>query len=109
MKPDETLFSPLERLLEADGRATELVRRENADAYVSILATDESVGWDVLDGTSYAAKIGVEHGLQRRAIVGDGVEQLAATNRFEVPEVELLATDDPDEAIEWARDPASSD
>jgi hypothetical protein len=84
-------------------RYEEIVRREEVVAHVAVVETDDSMGWDVLDEAQKGAERGVEHGLQRWAIVAEGVKQFAMRNRIDLPELEVYATEDREAAMAWAR------
>lgn len=93
----------METFLDVGEEWSDLVTRDGVTAHVAIFETEESIGWEVLDAMERAAEMGVDSGIERWAIVADGVKRLAVKNRVEMPGLDVMTTDDPEEAFEWAR------
>jgi hypothetical protein len=74
------------------------------DATVDLVSMDQHAGDRLLDTVEQAVREGREHGLRKYAIVSDDIAKYAMKAKVDVDGVETLATDDPDEALDWARD-----
>lgn len=82
----------------------ELVVREAVTGHVVVIEAEDSMGFELLDAAESAARTGTDHGLRRWAVVADDIKQLAVRNRVDVPGLEVLTTDDREEAMAWARE-----
>lgn len=72
------------------------------NATVDIVTMDQAAGDLLLDTVEEAARGGKEYGLEKYAVVSDDVTKYAMVNKVDVEGVEAFATDDAEEAIEWA-------
>lgn len=72
------------------------------DATVDVVTMEKAAGDLLLDTVEEAARKGREYGLEKYAVVSDDVTKYAMANKVDVDGVEAFATDDVEEALDWA-------
>ncbi len=80
-----------------------LAARSEVDAHVSVLQMEASLNGDVFEKAKEAAKVGTDYGVDRWAIVSDGIKSLALKGKVAEMGVEPMATDDRAEAMAWVK------
>lgn len=73
------------------------------DATVDLVSMDRAVGDLLLDTVEAAAREAREQGLEKYAVVSEDVTKYAMKSRVDVDGIETFVSDDPEEALEWAR------
>jgi hypothetical protein len=81
-----------------------LTEQPDVTATIAHMNFDRSPGDRLLDGAAKAAEQASDNGLERWAAVADGIERVAMQGRLSDTDVEVMATRELDEAMEWARD-----
>ncbi len=80
-----------------------LAARSTVDAHLSLLNMSSSLNRDVFEKAQEAAAVGVEYGIDKWAIVSEGIKSMALSSQVkDVPGVEVEAFTTKSEAIEWA-------
>lgn len=72
------------------------------DATVDLVDMDKPSGNYLLDTVEQAVREGRELGLEKYAIASEDIAKYAMKSKVDVDGIETLATDDPEEALEWA-------
>lgn len=93
-----------ETVADVERRWEDLVVREEVTGHVAVIESEDNMDFAVLDAAESAARTGTDHGVRRWAVVADDIKRLAVANRVDVPGLEVLGTDDREEAMAWARE-----
>lgn len=99
--PPGTVFDA-ETAAAVERRWEDVVVREGVTGHVVVIEAEDSMDFEALDAVESAARTGVDHGVRRWAVVADDIKRLAVKNRVDVPGLEVLTTDDREEAMAWA-------
>jgi hypothetical protein len=99
---DTTAFSESERN-EMHAAFFDLLEDPAVDAHVAVLEMEGAAGDRLLDGAEKVAAEVSDEGLDRWAVVDDGIKKLAVKGRIDDPDVVLEGFEDPEAAIEWAK------
>jgi hypothetical protein len=83
-------------------RFEQLATRNGVDAHISVLNMDAALNEEVFEKAKEAAEIGIDFGIDKWAIVSDGIKSMALESQVtEIPDVQTTTADDIDEALEW--------
>lgn len=81
----------------------ELCRIEDWDGLVTEIHLEEPFGDEALEVWDQAGDFSAEQGVSRWAVVSEGLVGLAVKSRLKADGLEVMTTEDRDEAISWAK------
>jgi hypothetical protein len=81
----------------------ELLETETVDGMVTVVGIDDPFNADVFEVWERSAKRADRAGIDRWAVVADGVKALSLRGKVDTGDLETLTTEDRVGAVEWAR------
>jgi hypothetical protein len=81
-----------------------LLDDHDIDAMVTIVKLEDAFGADVFDVWEQSAMRAEQAGIERWAVVADGIKALSLRGKVDTGGLDTLTTEDRTEAVEWARD-----
>jgi hypothetical protein len=87
---------------EAYGTFRELLDRETVSAMVTVVKLDDPFTPDVFEVWERSVQRADEAGIERWAVVADGIKPISLRGKVDTGDLETLTTEDRTEAIEWA-------
>lgn len=80
----------------------ELLERYDVDGQVTVVKMDDAFNEDVFETWERSARRAEQGGIQRWAVVADGIKAISLRGKIDTGGMETLTTEDRSEAIEWA-------
>jgi len=81
----------------------DLLARHDVDAMVTDVLLDDPFNSEAFEVWERSALRAEEAGLERWAVVADGITAISLRGKVETGDLETLTTEDRSEAVEWAR------
>lgn len=81
-----------------------LLDDHDIDAMVTIVKLEDAFGADVFEVWEQSAMRAEQAGIERWAVVADGIKALSLRGKVDTGGLDTLTTEDRTEAVEWARD-----
>jgi hypothetical protein len=81
----------------------DLLETHDVDGMVTVVKLDDAFNADVFEVWEQSAQRAEQAGIQRWAIVADGIKALSLGGKVDTGGLETLTTEDRSDAIEWAR------
>jgi hypothetical protein len=81
---------------------TDFLAREDVTAMVTVVNMDDPFGPDAFETWERSASVAVDHGIERWAVVAEGIKQLSLKSKLDVAGLAVFTTDSRDEALDWA-------
>jgi len=81
---------------------TDFLDREAVTAMVTVVEMDDPFGPDAFETWERSASLAVDNGIERWAVVAEGIKQLSLKSKLDVSGLDVLTTDSRDEALDWA-------
>ena len=81
----------------------DLLRKYDVDGMVTVVTVDDAFNSDVFEVWEKSANRAEQSGVERWAIVADGIKALSLGGKVDTGGLETLKTEDRAEAVEWAR------
>lgn len=82
----------------------EVAARDDVTSHIAVLDLNDSLERDSYKVFDWASQYAVDNGIDQWAIVSDDIKRLAMKKHVRKEGLEVMATDDREEAMEWARD-----
>ncbi len=82
----------------------ELLGRESVSGMVTIVKLEDPFSPGVFEVWEKSAKRADEAGIERWAVVADGIKAISLRGKVDTGKLEVLTTEDRTEAVEWAND-----
>jgi hypothetical protein len=80
-----------------------LLDREQVSAMVTVVELDDPFSSEVFDVWERSAQRASEAGIERWAVVTEGIKTISLRGKVETGDLETLTTEDRTEAVEWGR------
>jgi hypothetical protein len=80
-----------------------LLDREEISGMVTVVKLDDPFSPDVFDVWERSAQRASDAGIDRWAVVADGIKAISLRGKIDARDLETLTTEDRTEAVEWAR------
>jgi hypothetical protein len=81
----------------------ELLGREGVSGMVTVVELDDPFTSDAFDVWERSARRASEAGIERWAVVADGIKAISLRGKIDTGDLETLTTEDRTEAVEWAK------
>jgi len=81
----------------------DLLRSHDVDAMVTVVKIDDAFNEEVFKIWENSARRADQAGVERWAVVADGIKALSLRGKVDTGSLETLTTEDRAEAMEWAR------
>lgn len=82
----------------------DLLARESVTGMVTVVKLDDPFSGEVFDVWERSAKRAEEGGIERWAVVADGIKAISLGGKIDTGGLETLTTENRTEATEWAAD-----
>lgn len=82
-------------------RYEQLLDSHDVTGMVTVVKMDEAFRSDTFEIWEAAGERAVEEGIERWAIVADGLKSMSLRSRVDLPELDIYTTDDRAEALDW--------
>lgn len=82
----------------------DLLDRYNVDGMVTVVKLDDAFNEQVFEVWEKSAQRAEQAGLQRWAVVAEGIKALSLRGKVDTGGLDRMTTEDRTEAVEWARD-----
>jgi hypothetical protein len=84
-------------------RYVDLLDRHDVRGMVTVVEMDDPFDADTFEVWQRSARKGTEEGIERWAVVADGIKAMSVRSQLDVPELSVETFDTRDDATEWAR------
>jgi hypothetical protein len=81
----------------------DLLTDHDVDGMVTVVKLDDAFTGEVFDVWEKSAQRAERAGVERWAVVADGIKAISLRGKVDAGEPETLTTEDRSEAVEWAR------
>lgn len=82
----------------------QLLDRHDVAAMVTVIELEDPFGTETFEVWETAAERAAAEGIDRWAIVADGLKSISLRSHVDQPGLEVFTTEDRTEAVEWARE-----
>lgn len=82
---------------------TKRLDRREVTGLVTVVRMDDAFSSDTFEVWNRSGRRAVEAGVSKWGIVAEGLKQMSLKSQLDVPGLEVLATDDREEALSWVR------